>query len=91
MENRSSSYSKDPDYLAHRFEYQQHAAPSAHRHPAEQPNAGPRSPLLCNGTANGSRDVKEFPQNNNMVEESQHDRKGAFSKRDDSAGGQKRA
>lgn len=82
MENRSS-YPKDPDYLTHGFEYQQHSAPSAHRHSAEQPNAGPRSALLCNGTANRSRqDLKECPQNNNVLEESRHDRKGAFSKCD---------
>ncbi|TWW61778.1 Leucine-rich repeats and immunoglobulin-like domains protein 1 [Takifugu flavidus] len=51
MENRSS-YSKDPDYLTHGFEYQQHSAPSAHYHSAEQHDTGPRSTSLCNGTAN---------------------------------------
>lgn len=82
MENRSS-YSKEPDYLIPGFEYQQHSAPSA-----EQPNAGPRLALLCNGTANRSQqDLKEVPQNNNMLEE----RKGAFPKRADSADRQKRA
>lgn len=75
MENRGS-YSKEPDYLTHGFEYrQQSAAPSA-----ERPDvAPPRSALLCNGTANNSpQDLKEVPQNNNVLEESQHERKGRF-------------
>lgn len=89
MENRSS-YSKDPDYLTHGFEYQQCSAPSAQDRSAEPSSAGPRSAALCNGTATKSRqDVSEVPQNNNMLEESQHDRKGEFSKCDDSADGQK--
>lgn len=71
MENRSS-YSKDPDYLTHGFEYQQHPAPSAHYHSAEQ-----HATSLCNGTANRiHQDLKEFPQNNNLLEGSQHDREG---------------
>lgn len=78
MENRSS-YSKDPDYLTHGFEYQQHSAPSARYHSAEQHDTAPRSTSLCNGTANRIQpDIKEFPQNNNLLEESQHDRKGTF-------------
>lgn len=73
MENRSS-YSKDPDYLTHGFEYQQQSAPLVQRHSAD---TGPRSTSLCNGTANRiQRDVKEFPQNNNVLEESPSDRKG---------------
>lgn len=85
MENRSS-YSKDPDYLTHGFEYQQCPAVLCS---AEPSSAGPRSAALCNGTATKSRqDVSEVPQNN-MLEKSQHDRKGEFSKRHDSADGQK--
>lgn len=81
MENRSS-YPKDPDYLTHGFEYQQHPAPSAHYRSAEQHDAAPRSTSLCNGTANRiQQDVQEFPQNNNLLEESQHDRKGTFLKK----------
>lgn len=76
MENRSS-YSKDPDYLTHGFEYQQQSAPLVQRHLAEQRDTGPRSTSVCNGSANRiQRDVKEFPQNNNMLEEGPSDRKG---------------
>lgn len=77
MENHSR-YSKDPDYLTHGFEYQQHSAPSAHYHSAEQHDTGPRSTSLCNGTAN--RIQQEFPQNNNSLEGSPPDRKGRFLK-----------
>ncbi|KAM8756384.1 leucine-rich repeats and immunoglobulin-like domains protein 1 [Acanthopagrus schlegelii] len=76
MEN-SSSYSKDPDYLTHGYgpagglEYQQHS----HFHPREQHDAGPHSPLLCNGTPNGIRkDIEEFPRSHNTL---QHDRKAS--------------
>lgn len=89
LENRSS-YSKDPDYLTHGFEYQQRSAPSAQGRYAEPPGVGPRSATLCNGTASRSQqDVSEAPQNNNLLEESQHDRNGAFCNRAASAEGQK--
>lgn len=77
LENRSS-YPKDPDYMMHGFEYQQHLAPPAYRHSGEPPAAAP----LCNGTASRSRqDGKEVPQNNNR------DRKGAWSRCADGADG----
>lgn len=84
MEN-SSSYSKDPDYLAHGFgpaggsEYQQHPAPPPypHCHSGEQHDSGPHSTSLCNGTPNGIRkEVKEFPKNHNLLQQNQHDKKG---------------
>lgn len=78
MEN-CGGYSKEPDYLTHGFEYQQ------------QQSGGPRSAPLCNGTANGSPQGPKVPQNNNVLEESQHERKGVFSRCEETAGGQKRA
>lgn len=84
MEN-CSSYSRDPDYLAHGFgpaggmEYQQQCVtlPHSHHHLRDQLDAG--SPPLCNGTPNGIR--KDFegsthPKNHNTLQLNQHDRKG---------------
>ncbi|KAM9409703.1 leucine-rich repeats and immunoglobulin-like domains protein 1 [Pholidichthys leucotaenia] len=81
----SSSYSKDPDYLAQAFgpvgnkEYQQHLVPLPQPYCHEQQhNEGSRTALLCNGTPNGiwkHNQELTFPKTHNMIQKNQHDRK----------------
>nr|XP_020488767.1 leucine-rich repeats and immunoglobulin-like domains protein 1 [Labrus bergylta] len=76
MEN-SSNYSKDPDYLPHRFgpgggmDYQQHSAPPSYSYclQGEQHDSETLSTPLCNGTHNGIRkDLHGYPKNHNTLQ-----------------------
>ncbi|XP_013865310.1 leucine-rich repeats and immunoglobulin-like domains protein 1 [Austrofundulus limnaeus] len=78
-----SSYSIDPDYLAHGLssargaEYHQQLAPPpySHRHPEEQRDSGSHGAPLCNGSPRGvRRDVQGFPKTHHTPQPDQDDR-----------------